>query len=77
MGDGQVTTSVTSSWQPNGGFHVDRPRKTHLDPIERSARRRLFRQHAGLDYTEAPVFVINGLKLGELIAGNSMILHEI
>ena len=66
-----------SSWQPNGGFHVDRPRKTHLDPIERSARRRLFRQHAGLDYTEAPVFVINGLKLGELIAGNSMILHEI
>ena len=34
-------------------------------------------QLAGLDYTKAPVFVINGLKLGELIAGNSMILHEI
>ena len=34
-------------------------------------------QLAGLDYTKAPVFVINGLKREELIAGNSMILHEI
>src|SRR6516225_9092945 len=34
-------------------------------------------QLAGLDYAKAPVFVINGLKREELIAGNSMILHEI
>jgi superoxide dismutase, Fe-Mn family len=30
-----------------------------------------------LDYSKAPVFVINGLKREELIAANSMILHEI
>jgi len=29
-----------------------------------------------LDYEKAPVFVINGLKREELIATNSMILHE-
>src|ERR1700752_55646 len=34
-------------------------------------------QLAGLDYTKAPVFVINGLKREELIATNSMILHEV
>jgi superoxide dismutase, Fe-Mn family len=34
-------------------------------------------QLAGLDYATAPVFVINGLKREELIAANSMILHEI
>ena len=34
-------------------------------------------QLAGLDYTKAPVFLINGLKREELIAANSMILHEI
>jgi len=32
---------------------------------------------AGLDFASAPVFVINGLKREELIAANSMILHEI
>jgi Fe-Mn family superoxide dismutase len=32
---------------------------------------------AELDLTSAPVFVINGLKREELIAMNSMILHEI
>jgi superoxide dismutase, Fe-Mn family len=32
---------------------------------------------AELDYQAAPVFVINGLKREELIAANSMILHEI
>jgi Fe-Mn family superoxide dismutase len=34
-------------------------------------------QLAGLDYAKAPVFVINGLKREELIAANSMILHEL
>jgi hypothetical protein len=29
-----------------------------------------------LDFATAPVFVINGLKREELIASNSMILHE-
>jgi Fe-Mn family superoxide dismutase len=32
---------------------------------------------AGLDYTRAPGFLINGLKREELIAMNSMILHEL
>src|SRR4030081_286509 len=31
---------------------------------------------AELDYANAPVFMINGLKREELIAMNSMILHE-
>src|SRR5437773_11524816 len=31
---------------------------------------------ADLDYGSAPVFVVNGLKREELIATNSMILHE-
>ena len=34
-------------------------------------------QLAGLDYEKAPVFVVNGLKREELIAANSMILHEV
>jgi Fe-Mn family superoxide dismutase len=34
-------------------------------------------QLAELDYAKAPVFVINGLKREELIAANSMILHEL
>src|SRR4029078_5939029 len=34
-------------------------------------------QLAGLDFTTAPNFVINGLKREELIASNSMILHEL
>ena len=34
-------------------------------------------QLAGLDYAKAPGFVINGLKREELIAANSMILHEL
>jgi Fe-Mn family superoxide dismutase len=32
---------------------------------------------AELDFAKAPVFVINGLKREELIASNSMILHEL
>jgi hypothetical protein len=34
-------------------------------------------QLAGLDYTSAPGFMINGLKREQLIAMNSMILHEL
>ena len=34
-------------------------------------------QLAGLDYAKAPGFVTNGLKREELIAANSMILHEL
>jgi superoxide dismutase, Fe-Mn family len=34
-------------------------------------------QLAALDFDKAPVFTINGLKREELIAANSMILHEI
>ncbi len=34
-------------------------------------------QLAQLDYDKAPVFVINGLKREQLIAMNSMILHEL
>ena len=34
-------------------------------------------QLADLDFAKAPNFVVNGLKREELIAANSMILHEI
>ena len=34
-------------------------------------------QVADLDFTKAPNFVINGLKREQLIAANSMILHEV
>ena len=34
-------------------------------------------QLAALDYAKAPVFTVNGLKREELIAANSMILHEL
>jgi Fe-Mn family superoxide dismutase len=34
-------------------------------------------QLANLDFATAPVFVINGLKREELVAANSMILHEL
>lgn len=34
-------------------------------------------EFAALDVTTAPVFVLNGLKREELIATNSMILHEV
>ena len=34
-------------------------------------------QLAGLDFSTAPNFLINGLKREELIASNSMILHEL
>ena len=34
-------------------------------------------QIAGLDYERTPGFIVNGLKREELIAANSMILHEV
>src|SRR5689334_10919946 len=34
-------------------------------------------QLAELDFATAPVFVVNGLKREELVATNSMILHEL
>jgi len=34
-------------------------------------------QLAGLDFASAPIFLVNGLKREELIATNSMILHEL
>ena len=34
-------------------------------------------QLAGLDFNTAPGFLINGLKREQLIASNSMILHEL
>src|SRR5258707_9084754 len=34
-------------------------------------------QLAELDFAKAPIFVINGFKREELVASNSMILHEI
>jgi superoxide dismutase, Fe-Mn family len=41
-------------------------------------RLNLITEHlAELDYASAPVYLINGLKREELIAANSMILHEV
>jgi Fe-Mn family superoxide dismutase len=37
----------------------------------------IIEQLAALDFAKAPVFTINGLKREELIATNSMILHEL
>ena len=53
---------------------------SHYDNNYTGAVKRLnaiVEQLAGLDYTKAPVFLINGLKREELIATNSMILHEV
>jgi superoxide dismutase, Fe-Mn family len=54
---------LTSHYENNYGGAVKR-----LNAIEA--------QLAGLDWATAPTFVINGLKREELIAMNSMILHE-
>jgi superoxide dismutase, Fe-Mn family len=44
-------------------------------PLRKQLRRGT--QLAELDFAKAPIFVINGLKREELVASNSMILHEI
>src|SRR2546421_8332016 len=55
---------IVSHWENNYGGAVKR-----LNAITA--------QLGGLDFTTAPVFVMNGLKREELIATNSMILHEL
>src|SRR5229473_2657678 len=55
---------IVSHWENNYGGAVNR-----LNAITA--------QLADLDFATAPVFVINGLKREELIATNSMILHEL
>lgn len=53
---------------------------SHYDNNYGGAVRRLnaiSEQLLELDYAKAPVFVVNGLKREELIAMNSMILHEL
>ena len=55
---------VVSHWENNYGGAVRR-----LNAIAT--------QLAELDFARAPIFVINGLKREELIAANSMILHEL
>src|SRR5256712_8384134 len=55
---------IVSHWENNYGGAVKR-----LNAITS--------QVASLDFATAPVFVINGLKREELIATNSMILHEL
>src|SRR5215475_1735516 len=55
---------IVSHWENNYGGAVRR-----LNAIAA--------QLAELDFGKAPIFVINGLKREELIAANSMILHEL
>ena len=55
---------IMSHWENNYGGAVRR-----LNAIAT--------QLAELDFVKAPLFVINGLKREELIATNSMILHEV
>jgi superoxide dismutase, Fe-Mn family len=55
---------IISHWENNYGGAVRR-----LNAIAA--------QLAELDFVKAPIFVINGLKREELIATNSMILHEL
>src|SRR5262249_20964623 len=55
---------IVSHWENNYGGAVRR-----LNAIAA--------QLAELDFSKAPIFVINGLKREELIATNSMILHEL
>ncbi len=55
---------IVSHYEKNYGGAVKR-----LNAIEQKL--------AELDWASAPVFVVNGLKREELIASNSMILHEL
>jgi superoxide dismutase, Fe-Mn family len=55
---------ILSHWENNYGGAVRR-----LNAITA--------QLAELDFVKAPIFVVNGLKREELIATNSMILHEL
>jgi Fe-Mn family superoxide dismutase len=55
---------IVSHWENNYSGAVKR-----LNAIEA--------QLAGLDWTTAPVFAINGLKREQMVAMNSMLLHEV
>jgi len=55
---------IVSHWENNYGGAVRR-----LNAIAAEL--------AELDFSKAPIFVVNGLKREELIASNSMILHEL
>jgi len=55
---------IVSHWENNYGGAVKR-----LNAIEE--------QLADLDWTTAPVFVINGLKREQMVAMNSVLLHEV
>jgi superoxide dismutase, Fe-Mn family len=55
---------IVSHWENNYGGAVRRLNAIAL-------------QLAELDFGKAPIFVVNGLKREELIAANSMILHEL
>ena len=55
---------VVSHWENNYGGAVRRLNAIAAQLVE-------------LDFGKAPIFVINGLKREELIAANSMILHEL
>ena len=55
---------IVSHWENNYGGTVRR-----LNAITA--------QLTEIDFTTAPIFVVNGLKREELIASNSMILHEL
>src|SRR5881296_1161191 len=61
---GLSETLIVSHWENNYGGAVKR-----LNAITA--------QLASLDVATAPVFVLNGLKREDLIATNSMILHEL
>src|SRR5246127_2114919 len=61
---GRSERLIVSHYQNNYGGAVQR-----LNAITREL--------AELDFRSAPIFVVNGLKREELIAMNSMILHEI
>jgi Fe-Mn family superoxide dismutase len=62
--EGMSERLIVSHYQNNYGGAVSR-----LNAIAE--------QLATLDFATAPIFVINGLKREELIAANSMILHEV
>src|SRR5436190_23720962 len=62
--EGLSETLIVSHWENNYSGAVKR-----LNAITG--------QLAGLDMANAPVFVVNGLKREELIATNSMIIHEL
>ncbi|MCA1978147.1 MAG: Fe-Mn family superoxide dismutase [Thiobacillus sp.] len=62
--DGMSERIIVSHYENNYGGAVKR-----LNAITQ--------QLAELDWATAPVFVVNGLKREELVASNSMILHEL